>query len=149
MITITVQDILTRDWQDIDPQDEPFCIYVIREDTTVFYVGRSNSPLDRLQQHFDTSTLTRGSGSLLGPFYKRYKDMAASWHIDLYTLEDCEHLLARKLIRGGSPYAERYMIQHFHPCINGTNNPDPSTLPERYQKRKLNLDDNAVDYLNF
>src|SRR5690348_16666481 len=110
MITITVKDILTKDWQEIDPNDEPFCIYVIREDATIFYVGRSNNPLERLQQHFEASPTARSSGATIGPFYKRHKDISDSWQIDLYTLEDCESLLARELSRGGSPYAERYMI---------------------------------------
>lgn len=147
MITTTIKDIQTKDWQEIDPHDEPFCIYVIRENTTILYVGRANNPLERLQQHFDASS--RGSGATIGPFYKRHKDISDSWQIDLYTLEDCEQLLARDFSRGGSQYAERFMIQHFHPCLNVTNNPNASPLPERYQKRKLNLDDNAVDVLNF
>lgn len=142
MITIKVQDILTKDTDTIDPTCEPFCIYVVREETTTLYIGRSKDPIYRLWQHFNQK-----GGAALGTFYQEHKDESLAWDIDLYTLADCDILLQKRLREAF--HAELSMIEHFHPALNSNNNPNPGKLPERYQKRKLNLDDNAVDVLNF
>jgi predicted GIY-YIG superfamily endonuclease len=142
LITIKVQDILTKDTDTIDPTCEPFCIYVVREEATALYIGRSKDPIYRLWQHFNQ----RG-GAGLGIFYQEYKDESLEWDIDLYTVAECETLLQTRLQEAWK--AELSMIEHFHPSLNSNNNPNPGKLPGRYQKRKLNLDNNAVDVLNF
>lgn len=150
MLQLTVQDILTKsidELEALDPNCLGYCIYLIRDVESTLYIGRANDPIERLMQHFGRTY--RSSGASIGPFYQQHKDLSAYWIIDIYTLEECEQVLKQELRRGGSPYAERLFIQHFRPCLNGTYNPNPSPLPERYQRRKLNLDNNAVDVLNF
>ena len=150
MLQLTVQDILTKsidELEALDPNCLGYCIYLIRDEEVVLYIGRANDPIERLMQHFGRAS--RSSGAAIGRFYQEHKDFSEGWTIDIYTLEDCEQVLNLDLQRGRSPHAERLFIQHFRPCLNDTNNPNPSKLPERYQRRKLNLDNNAVDVLNF
>lgn len=150
MITVSVQDILTKsidELEALDPYCLGYCIYLIRDADTTLYIGRAKDPIDRLTQHFGRSK--RHSGAAIGVFYQEHKDLSVCWIINIYTLEECEQILKQDLRRGESPHAEHLFIQHFRPCLNEKSNPNPSPLPERYQRRKLNLDNNAVDVLNF
>lgn len=148
MLTVSVQDILAKSLDELealDPYCLGYCIYRIYDEEATLYIGRSNDPIERLMQHFGRAR--RSSGAAIGSFYRQHKGLSACWTIDIYTLEDCEQVLNLDLQRGRSPQAERLFIEHFSPCLNGTYNQNPSKLPEKYCK--LNLDNNAVDVLNF
>lgn len=146
MLTVTIQDILTKGWDELNPTSTPYSIYVFRDQEAVLYIGRSVNPFKRLTQHLRISRRS-SSGASIGVFYQEYKDLSVHWQIDLYTIAECESLLSASLIAGER--AEVAMIQHLHPHLNEINNPCASPLPERYQLRSLYLENNAVDYMNF
>lgn len=143
MLTLTVKDILEGNWDELDPNNDPFYIYVVRDDNTVLYIGQSVNPFERMLEHFGESWRLSGTG--LSTFYKQHQDKSDSWNIDFYTLEDCEPYviqytsMSMNVYRSGSHVhasmnkAEKAMIWHFHPCLNTEINPDPSPLPEKYR----------------
>lgn len=147
MLEVSIDDIINGDWAELDPDDLPYCIYVVRENETVFYVGKSERSLNRLEEHFSPSS-RRSSGGAIGKFYRQHIEESHRWKIRLYTLEDCQpyiqHLPAPK--RQLLSYVEIAMIQHFRPCLNVKNNPNPSRLPDKYLT--IDLDNNAVDYIH-
>ena len=67
MMTTTVRAVLGRM---LDPGEEPYGIYVVREGEVVLYVGRSQDPFRRLSEHFGHSW--RGAGSTLASFYEEH-----------------------------------------------------------------------------
>jgi len=139
MLTIAARDVLEGR---VDIGDEPYCIYVVRERETVFYVGRSWDPQQRLREHFGLSW--RSSGGTISSLYEQYPEEALGWQIDLYTLEECEPQVVVYLHRRLEVYqnpahyeksmrdAEVAMILHLRPCLNVSNNPSPSRLPDQY-----------------
>lgn len=141
MLTITINDILQGDWNTLDPTNEPLCIYVIREGDTIFYVGRSYDPLNRLRAHLGKPLHSDGT---FYPFYRQWHEKSYAWQIDLYSLAECE-----KTVMEYRPISlERYRDAHWHddmviraesamilrwkPCLNDKNNPNASHLPSKY-----------------
>lgn len=150
MLELTPGDVINRDWDELDPEDIPYCVYEITEDNTTLYVGSSTSPFNRIMEHF--GWLSRGNHQIQ-MIHKSYPDIVTRWKVRFYTLQDCEMVTLEHF---NSDYpdleaknAEIAMIQKLHPCLNGTYNSHPSELPERYRRVFLDLDNNAVDYLNF
>ena len=108
----------------------------------MLYVGCSYNPLERLEQHIGMSNFFR-SGVCIGSLYQEYKDLSVHWTIELYTRDDCLTVLHDLLLQKSyaperleSDSLERCMIELYHPCLNKRNNPNPSKLPERYQRHK-------------
>jgi hypothetical protein len=115
--------------------DETHVIYIIREGDTVFYIGQSQEPLLRLEQH-----LTAG---FIGQLMRDFWPLSAHWQVDLLTFADGAQILDTT---GMDPkqstdrmIVERALIQHYKPCCNIANNPTPSCLPERYRKDELEI----------
>jgi predicted GIY-YIG superfamily endonuclease len=137
MFTIPIQAILAKRYFTVN---KCYSVYLIRDGNTVIYIGKSRNPLKRLFQHF---------GHLSRPslFYLDYKPYARHWTVELYTIEECEEVTGKRCRSMAN--AEIAMIQHFHPCANTTYNLAPSAYPPSYKSSLLNLDNNAVDYLNF
>lgn len=131
VIRTTIRDVVHGDWNKIDPNNEPLCVYVVRDEDAVLYVGRSVDPFNRLLEHFGDSL--RGSNARIGTFYKDFKHEADSWIIEMYSREECEKIVKEKCINANR--AEVMMILHFKPCLNHMNNDNPSPLPEKYMSR--------------
>lgn len=142
MLDVTVHDVLSGDWDQLDPHDEPFCVYAIFEDELAIYVGKSTSPFYRITEHFGLST--RGNYQLQA-IYKAYPQVVRGWKIRFYTVQDCEQCMQQLQISD----AEIAMIRLLHPCLNSTYNRNASPLPEKYEALFFNVEDNAVDYLDF
>lgn len=142
MLEATVHDILSGDWDRLDPDDEPFCVYAIFEDDLAIYVGKSDSPFYRITEHFGLSV--RGNYQLQA-IHKAYPQVAKDWKVRFYTLQDCKQYMQQLQISN----AEVAMIRLLHPCLNSTYNRNASPLPEKYEALFCNLEDNAVDYLDF
>lgn len=131
MLQLTVSDIIYGDWGKLNPSNEPVCIYVVKDEESVLYIGRSGDPFNRMLEHFGRSL--RSSGASLGEFYKEFEHESNSWIIEMYSLEECKNVTKEKC--NNINKAEVMMILHFKPCLNERNNPDPSPLPEKYKRQ--------------
>jgi hypothetical protein len=65
MITIPIKEALIGN---VEGCTDDHVLYIIREDTTVFYVGHSVDPLTRLEQHYPVDCI----GELIWTFLKTY-----------------------------------------------------------------------------
>jgi predicted GIY-YIG superfamily endonuclease len=128
MIRTTVNEIVYGDWDKIEHIEEPVCVYVVKDEDAVLYVGRSVDPFNRLLEHFGEGV--RGSNARIGSFYKEFKHESGSWVIEMHSMEECEKITQKKC--DSIERSEVMMILHLKPCLNKTNNIDPSPLPEKY-----------------
>lgn len=134
MQTITIEDVM-RDTA--DTQGEVYCIYVIRDNATVFYVGKANRHIiDRLREHLGLSQRTPTPSST-GEFVKANAPESDKWQVELFTLDDCApHVktVFPNFKRWDVEVAEKAMIRTLRPCLNGTYNFDPMPLPTHYRR---------------
>ena len=123
-------------------------VYLYRDGSTVLYIGRSTSPLQRLLEH-----LGRGDFcDIPSPLGKTIIDnlpLSLGWTLLLLTVADCEPLvrlhrpeyhewylqqMTRRLAREAAEVAEEALIDHYQPCLNIAGNRAPHPLPEKYRK---------------
>jgi hypothetical protein len=143
MLEFTIETALEGNIDTID-----HCLYLYRDGSTVFYVGRSTSPLQRLHEH-----LGRGDFcNLPSPLGKTILDnlpLSLSWTLQLLTVADCEPLvllhrpeyhgwylqqLNRRLAREAAEVAEEALIDHYRPYLNIAGNPAARPLPQKYRR---------------
>jgi len=152
MIKTTIGEVIN---QVIDTSEHH--LYVYRDGDTVFYVGQSGSPADRLMEHLgkDRPWVPDRVGTVI------LENMPQSnqWQIEMYTLRDCiefmrtqavlnfyvEHLdnllFRRELIND----AEDAMIGQLKPCLNIIKNTrNRARLPEKYQPNKNTIANEGV-----
>lgn len=139
MLTMAVKDFLEGT---VEIGDALYCVYVVREGETILYVGRSSDPERRLREHFGQPW--RSSGSAISVLFEQYPEEALAWQVDVYTLGECQPYVVSYLHRLPEVYrdpahyeesmrdAEIAMILHLRPCLNVSNNPSPSRLPDKY-----------------
>ena len=70
------------------------CIDVVRDGGVIFYVGQSEDPLFRLQQHLG---LERRLPSSLGRLILRNQPESDEWMIECYRLSDCQPLVEQSV----------------------------------------------------
>jgi len=101
-------------------------LYIVRENETVFYVGKSKRDAhSRLLEHFGIGTFGFHISSL-GRLVLKNLPISRDWQIELLNPEDCgiDEL----------DFAEEALIYELRPCLNKTSNRNPSPLPEEYQE---------------
>lgn len=135
MLQTTIHDVVNTSWEKINPDCTTYLLYLVRDDETVFYIGQSYSPLDRLQSHMGLSW--RGEqASKLGICIQENAPDSDNWHVELYTLADAaiyvEKYYGRALPIYDISIAEVSMIRVHRPCLNVTHNRDPLPLPAKY-----------------
>lgn len=128
MLTFTLSDILTSG----DGGAPVTCVYVVRDDDTVFYVGKTiRGAAYRLYQHLDGAPYGSSLGQLV-----YYNDPASrSWFVDVYDPQECGDLIKQywpNYYQWDVDAVEHALIKHLHPCLNCTYNDEPGALPERY-----------------
>lgn len=150
MITLTIDEAL-KGTHDVSGH----YIYLYRDQEVVFYVGRSYYPLNRLLQHMalDGTSL----GDITGDTISDNLPASLHWTMELYTLEECKEAVQTHYKGSYHWYckhiqamdtslapptdlickAEQAMIEKYNPCLNAIGNRTPSTLPDRYIKRKI------------
>jgi hypothetical protein len=136
MLQFTIQEALDR--TNIGQQALGCVIYLIRDGETIFYIGQSVSPLDRLQGHLGQDWHQQVSA--VGRCIQKNAPDSDQWTIELYTLQDCGPFVQKhyECFGGLRMYdvsiAEQSMIQLFCPCLNDRHNPHPAPLPGQYLK---------------
>jgi hypothetical protein len=135
MITITIADVL----DDTAPILIPYKLYLIRDSDVVFYVGKTGQyVIDRLLGHLGKGAWSWAEGpSYLGRLVLDNLPESRDWQVDLRTIAECEPLvkevfpsLKNFTLSSSDPgLAERALIRHYCPCLNGS-----SLLPEKYRK---------------
>jgi len=116
MITILLGDALAPGHTNEDPQGFDYCIYVVRSEDDVLYVGESYSPRERIRQHVYTHTE-------IGMWIRGNRPESLEWMVDLYSLGDFRIPVKRF---GDSPRAfknharaiERQLIEKYAPIFN-------------------------------
>jgi len=141
MIRTTIKDAWLRK---IDATAHP--LYLFRDEDTVFYVGHSSSPLERLRHHLSAFVTDGGSGKL-GKLLREHLPESLEWTMELFMVDDCDSLVKQLLpeqyekFQQGNPeerswtardIAEQALILFYHPHLNTQHNPDRSPLPEKY-----------------
>lgn len=145
MKTFTVRQILNPSWVLLDKRDARFCIYVFRDEATVFYVGKSKEPQTRVLTHLGRNY--RFGCSNVGDMVEVNKPKSLSWQVDFYTLVDClwavpiyapdtaeyykAHLQDDR--EGLMEIAEKCMIADLRPYLNSTYNHEAKALPDKYK----------------
>ena len=89
MIAITIEAVLRNILPD-EYHQSPYCIYNVRDNANVLYVGQAEnqSTLERLVQHLATDTTSDFFSKLSGPselgkFILANAPESHHWHIDL------------------------------------------------------------------
>ncbi len=158
MLTMTIEQATG----DNPPDETGYYLYLVRDGDTVFYVGQSVEPYERLSNHIGLALLYEGTGSdSLGSMIgDNYPDSLA-WIFELYTLQDCEPFIEhhatsreqaafqkalRKIeaetidrfgLKCAMDDAEDALIEHFRPCLNRARVHFDSLIPMRYLKKQL------------
>lgn len=150
MITATIGELLDGKLDDLDRRGHR--LYLVRDGETVFYIGKSRNPIDRLWQHLGLA-LTGGVlwseyfMSQLGHLVKANLPEARSWQVELLTLEECTPVVlermpylagrweswCQKLPDSAADDAEQALIELHGPCLNVMHNRRKTPLPTCYK----------------
>lgn len=146
MIELTVGDLLDGNLDELALEVRDHNIYIVRDNKTVLYVGRSWHPVDRLWGHLGRGNLAFGSSSEAGRFIKVNLPESREWQIQLLTIADCEPYFKQCWWRGRNDMrlmrdsivkdCEDTLIWHYRPCFNIQGNQGPgkrTPLPEHYK----------------
>jgi len=143
MLEVTVKQALEGE---ADTKDH--YLYLCRDGTTVFYVGRSTAPLERLYEHLGRGDFTNRP-SPLGKLILNHMPHSLAWIMQFMTIADCESLVQqyrpeyyewyiqqtnRYLAREAAEVAEEALIDHYQPYLNIAGNRAGLALPEKYRK---------------
>lgn len=143
MLEITLKKALDGDVETYDHY-----LYLCRDGETIFYIGRSTAPLERLREHLGRGDFS-DVPSPLGKLILDHLPLSLTWTFQLLTTADCEALVRqhrgeyyawyvqqmdRHLTREASEVAEEVLIDHYQPCLNIVGNLSGRPLPEKYRK---------------
>ena len=105
-------------------------LYIVRDGPTVFYVGQSVDPPERVRGHLGLGELAFGGRDRLGYFIVDNLPEAQAWQVVLYTLEDCQAYLGAWDVDD----AEQRLIDLARPALNVQGNRDPMPIPAKYKQ---------------
>ncbi len=158
MIQTTMKEALAR-----KDEIKDHYLYLIRNENGYLYVGQSKHPFKRLRNHINAWE------SRIGAYIKRSKPDSLLWVIELFTIEECEPIIMEHRHLNYKSYwlcksdpsrfkraldiAEAALIHCYQPAHNSSLNGLGSgyALEERELVNlfaRLNLDDNAVDFIH-
>lgn len=127
-------------------REQPYEIYVIRDEETIFYVGKSVDPEDRLLGHMGMDW--HATTTPIGRFIIEQAPASGNWLFLQYTVEECipfvheyRATLSKELYAILSmcnpcdvDVAEEALIHLHRPHFNKAMNYNPCPLPEKYRK---------------
>lgn len=106
------------EWQRLD-------LYLLRDETSVFYVGQSQVAFHRIWDHFYGGFKGR---SVLGRF------IICNWPVSMrFTVEMMSSRASRFTgVDNDLNRCEQLLIKQHSPCLNTTFNPNPAPIPGQY-----------------
>ena len=130
MVTVSMNSVLSKEVK----KSLGHLIYVVRDETLVFYVGQSRRDvITRFWEHMHTP-------SHLGQLIELNKPDSLGWAVDFYELADCAKFVQQKTLFALQAWqhfdmdmAEQALIQEMHPVLNRDFNPQPTQLPISYK----------------
>lgn len=143
MVTCTIREYLQGK---LDWLENGYHIYIFRNKEHVFYVGRSNDVIRRIEEHI--SPKHRITASYMGDIVWENRPESFDWQLEFYTLEECLPVVQERYPNydrtPGMETAELSMIMHHHPCFNSSNNVKPGPCPDyvRFPELEAGLTDN-------
>jgi hypothetical protein len=107
-----------EEWKKLD-------LYVIRDESSVFYVGQSYCAFDRVWDHIKNGYKWRSD---VGRFILCNWPKSMNYEIELLSSTSAEFVaLGNDLLK-----AEEMLIRMYKPCFNISQNNDPTPLPDVY-----------------
>lgn len=149
MLQFTIAEALKLSEKSYDLGDHR--LYLYRDGEVIFYAGKAENPFERMQSHMGLDW--KCSPTPLGHLVQENAPDSSLWTLELYTVQDCAHFVeeAYRKFGGVQRYdvsiAEECMISVLRPCLNGTYNPHPSVLPERYRRAHARPGESSAQYL--
>jgi hypothetical protein len=100
-------------------------LYLLRDETTVFYVGQSGIAFNRVWNHFYAGFKGR---SLMGRF------IVCNWPVSMrFTVELLNSRSSRfDFVQNDLNLSEQALIDQYRPCLNTVFNPTPTPIPAQY-----------------
>lgn len=106
------------DWKKLD-------LYIIRDESTVFYVGQSHVAFNRVWDHIKNGYKAR---SEVGLFILCNWPRSMNYEIELLSSRSSDFgAVGNDLLK-----AEEMLIKRYRPCFNITQNSEPSPIPMIY-----------------
>ncbi len=136
MIVTTLRDAMEM----LDPESDEGeqYIYFYHEGKTIFYIGKSRQPFERLQEHLGQGDDKRSSPfpDLIGRLILDNRPCSLEWSVTIMSLS--ELYVAMKLsMELNIDTIEMRLIAHYKPCLNRICNRHPTPLPERYRRQEI------------
>lgn len=130
MIQTTMKEALEMYDNDSRIQDY---IYLYRDGETIFYIGKSVQPFERLQEHLGQGEDLRALPfpDAIGKLILSNRPDSFEWTVEIVSLEEIE---AKHEIKLSIDDAERCLIIYYKPCLNEMYNRNPTPLPICYVK---------------
>lgn len=141
MFTVTIEAVMNGRMPE-EYYHAPHCIYVVREGSKVYYVGKAERQtiVERLLEHIAANPshefYSQSSGpSDLGLMLAAHTPQSRAWAVDMLTLADCLVFAEPGTQRLTVTQAEAMLIRHYRPVLNQTNNLHPPTLLDLQTQR--------------
>ncbi len=100
-------------------------LYMVQDETDVFYVGQSRNAFQRVWRHFYDGFKGR---SLLGRFILCNWPASMNFRVVLLSSKFSQFDGVGHDLNA----AEQLLIEKYTPCLNSALNPNPAPIPERY-----------------
>jgi hypothetical protein len=142
MQRLTIEQALEKK----DQGSEPIYIYVYHDGEVYFYIGISENPYTRLEQHMGDGIYST-SPSPLGELIIHNRPLSLhQWFMDVYTLAELApdaYVQLREQQAGQWRYRklaeclERELIRQYDPCLNSMWKRGKTLLPEKDQWQRI------------
>lgn len=119
----------------VPPRDE--YIYIVRSGEDVMYVGKTNDPSRRIEEHY--------AGTFFNFSVDDRRDVWR-WTVEIRKIEECQEYISPMHMIVDIDVAEQDTIRVLGPVLNATYNVNPSPMPQRY-KRLFEIEVGATDNL--
>jgi len=136
MLQMTIKEVITKYLKEENGiQKERYCIYLIKDEETVLYVGQAGNPYDRFISHIGEDW--HADPSPIGKFILQHAPASGAWLFIQYTLEDCQPFVEQHYQTSyyDVDVAEEALIKIHRPHFNKAMNYNPRPLSKKYRQK--------------